>query len=154
MEDRQPWMAGRIGHDHRKQARILVVHVAELKAVIGGEGRQAKALPVEEILRYRQGDPGARRRQCGVGHDEPLERLDVRDPRILAAATTRPSLVRRVGLKGDAHPIDAGRVAIVVEAHAGDADSRVVASSDESWKQVQLAVRPADRGRVQHTFGL
>ena len=49
----------RIGNGDGEDAGILVVHAIELDTVIRAEGREPQSLPVEQVLRYCQGDPRA-----------------------------------------------------------------------------------------------
>ena len=50
---------GVIGDGDGEEAGILVVHVDEIDAVVGSKGRQPQSLPVEQILRFGQGNPRA-----------------------------------------------------------------------------------------------
>jgi hypothetical protein len=67
-----------------------------------------------------------RRERC-IGHDVTMERFDVGDPWIFAAAATIGSaLIIGLGLKRDAEPLDARWIPDFIEDYAGDADARIV----------------------------
>ena len=99
--------------------------------------------------------PWSDRRKGRVGHHVLFQRLDVRNPGILAAPPAVGSqLVRHFGLERNAEPFDAARVAGVVEEDPEDANAREVPSSNHSGKQVELSVRTA-RGRgIEDSFDL
>ena len=144
-----------IGNGDGEEAGILVVHVDEIDAVIRTKGREPETLPVEQILRYGQGDPWAFGRKRRVRHHVALERFDKRDARIFAATTAvGPPLVVGFRLERDAEPLDAARIAGLIEPHARDADARVVAPRDEPRKQVELTIRPTNGRRIQDAFDL
>jgi hypothetical protein len=48
-----------IGNGDGEKAGILIVHVNEIDIVKRRKGRKSDPLPVEQILRNRQGNPGA-----------------------------------------------------------------------------------------------
>ena len=77
---------GVIGNGDGEDAGVLVVHVDEINALKGFKGRQPDPLPMEQILRHRQGNSGTARRKRRVSHDVMLERLDKGNAGILAAA--------------------------------------------------------------------
>src|ERR1017187_1360397 len=56
VQDRQCWLSRWIRNGDRKDAGIFVVHAVELNALIRQEGNQPQALPMEQVLRYGQGD--------------------------------------------------------------------------------------------------
>jgi hypothetical protein len=60
--------AGRIRNHGGEEARILAIHVAEIDVAAGCESRESQTLPMKEIFRNSQGNPGATRRPCRVGH--------------------------------------------------------------------------------------
>ena len=94
-------------------------------------------------------------RKCRVGHHVALERFHERDTRILAAAAAvGPPLIIGFRLQCDAEPLDATRIAGLIESNAGDADARIIASRHEPWKQIELAIRAADGSRIQDAFDL
>ena len=126
-----------IGKGDGEEAGVLVINVDKIDAVIRSKGCKPQSLPVKQILRGRQGDPGTDRREGRVSHHVALERFDKRDTRVLAAATTvGPPLVIRFGLQRDAEPLDSGRVAGTIELHAGYAEARVIALRDQTREQV------------------
>src|ERR1019366_7714741 len=108
MEDGEFGSSGWIRDGNRKETGIFVVHVAELEAVIRREGRDPQTLPVEEVLRYGQGDPWALGGKRRVRHHIAPERLHERDPSILAATAAVGTLLK-IGcrLQCDAEPLDA-----------------------------------------------
>ena len=52
-------MPGRIRNGDGEEAGVFVVHVVEINALIRAEGREPQTLPVEEVLRYCEGDARA-----------------------------------------------------------------------------------------------
>ena len=58
-------------------------------------------------------------------------------------------LVVGLRLQCDAEPLDPYRIAGVIEANPRDADARIIASRDEPWKQIKIAVRTANGSRIQ-----
>ena len=66
VEQGQLRLTGWIGDNSREEACILVVYVAEFDAVCRSESSESKASPVEDIFRYRQGNPRAMGRPCRV----------------------------------------------------------------------------------------
>jgi hypothetical protein len=71
------------------------------------------------------------------------EWLDKGNSRVFAAASpARKSLIVRSRLEGNAESFDAARIAIVIELHASDPDSRVVTLRHESRKKIELTIRP------------
>ena len=124
VEDGQFRVPGWIGNGDGEEAGIFVVHVGEFDALIRAEGREPEALPVEEVLRYGQGDPWAIGRKCRVSHQVAPERFHKRDPRILAAAPAAGlQLIVGFRLQCDAEPLDACRIAGFVESHSCNADA-------------------------------
>jgi len=124
MEHGQLHFPGVIGNGDREDAGILVIHVDEINASKGFKGRQPNPLPMEQILRHGQRNSGSVRRKRRISHDVMLERLDKRNPGILAsAAAVRTPLVVCFRLKRNAEPLDSSRVAGFVEFYAGDTDS-------------------------------
>ena len=124
VEQGQLHFPGVIGNGDGEDAGVLVVHVDEINALKGLEGRQPDPLPVEQILRHRQGNSGSARRKRRVSHDVMLERLDKGNPRILAAAAAvRSPLVISFRFERDAETFDSARIAGFVEFYAGDADA-------------------------------
>ncbi len=110
---------------------------------------------MKQILRYGHGNPWADGRERRVSHHVALKRFDERDTRILAAtAAVGPTLIIGFRLQCDAEPLDSTRIASFVEFYAGNADARIIAPRDEPWKQVKLAVRAANGGRIQDAFSL
>ena len=104
---------------------------------IRAEGREPQTLPVEEVLREGQGNPRAFGRKRRVSHHVTLEVFAKSDPRILAAsAAIRPQLIIRFGLQCDAEPLDARRVAGLIELHSRDADARVISLRDQTREEV------------------
>ena len=145
----------RIGNGHGEDAGILVVHAVELDAFIRAEGREPQTLPVEQVLREGQGNPRAFGRKRRVSHHVTLEVFAKSNPRILtASAAVRPQLVIRFGLQCDAEPLDARRVAGLIELHSCDADARVIPLRDQTREEVKLTIRAANPGRVQDPFDL
>ena len=110
---------------------------------------------MKQILRYGQGDPWAFGRKRRVSHHVTLERFDKRDTRILAAAAAvGPQLVIGFRLQRDAEPLDAGRIAGLIELHSCDADARVISPRDQAREEVKLTIRAANGGRIQDAFDL
>ena len=79
-------LAGRVRDQHRKNAGVLVVHAIESNAMIGTKCRKPESAPVEQIVGDGDFDSRATARKRGVGHNVALQRLDIRDARILASA--------------------------------------------------------------------
>ena len=73
--------------------------------------------------------------------------------RVFDATAVRSLFVRLSRLERDAEALHARRISVLVEAHAGDADARVIAAGHQPREEVHLAVRAADGGRIEHTFG-
>ena len=61
VEKGQLHFPGVIGNGDGEDAGVLVVHVDEINALKGFKGRQPDPLPVEQILRHRQGNSGSAR---------------------------------------------------------------------------------------------
>jgi len=59
MEHGELHFPGVIGNGDGEEAGILVVHMDEIDIVKRLKGRKPDPLPVEQILRNRQGNPGA-----------------------------------------------------------------------------------------------
>ena len=119
-----------------KEAGVFVIHVAEFDTVVRTKSREPQALPVEEVLRYGQGDPWASGRKCRVSHHVTLQRFHESDPRILAAsAAIGPPLIIGFRLQCDAQPLDAYRIAGCIEPHAGNADARVIPRATSRGKR-------------------
>ena len=109
VEKSQLHLPGVIGNGDGEDAGVLVVHVDEINALKGFKGRQPDPLPVEQILRHRQGNSGSARRKRRVSHDVMLKRFDEGDAGILAAAATvRPPLIINFRLKRNAETFDSG----------------------------------------------
>ena len=124
VQEGQLHLPGVIGNGDGEDAGVLVVHVDEINTLKGFKGRQPDPLPVEQILRHRQDNPGTVRRKRRVSHDVMLERLDKGDARILApAAAVRSPFVIHFRFECDAESFDSGRVAGLVEFYAGDTDA-------------------------------
>ena len=155
VEDGQLHLPGVIGNGDGEDAGILVVHVDEIDAAIRVKRGKSHALPVKQVLRYRQGDPWADRGKRRIRHDIALEPLHKRDARILTTATAvSPVLVVGLRLERDPEPLDAGRVAGLVESNPGNPDTRIIALRDESGKQVKLTIRTANDRGIENTLGL
>ena len=123
--------------------------------VVRLEGSQPEALPAEQVFGYRQRDPWAVRRMCGVSHHVASEWFDKRDTRILAAAgAVLPQLVIRFGLQCDTEPLDSVRITGLIEQNSRYADAGVVAPPDQSREEVELTIRTTHSGWVQDAFGL
>ena len=155
VEDGHFRMPGWIRNGDGEQAGVFVVHVVEFDALIRAEAREPEALPVEQILRYCQGDPRALGRKCRVSHQVALQRLHERDPGILAAtAAIGPQLIIGFGLQRDAQPLDARRIAGCIEPHSCNADARVVPFRNQPREQVEFAIGAANGRRIQDAFDL
>ena len=150
MEHGHLHFSGVIGYGDGEEAGILVVHVDEINAVVRREGRKPQPLPVDQIVRYGQGNPRADGRKRRVSHHVALQRFHECDARIFAAtAAVRQPLVVGLRLQCDAEPLDPYRIAGVIEANPRDADARIIASRDEPWKQIKIAIRTANGSRIQ-----
>ena len=113
-----------IGNGDREDAGVLVVHMDKINALKGFKSRQSDPLPVKQILRHRQGNPGSTRRKRRVRHDVMPERLDKGNAGILAApASVRFPLVISFRLKHNAETFDSRRIAGIVEFYACNADA-------------------------------
>lgn len=66
----------------------------------------------------------------------------------------RPEFIVRLRLQGAAPPLDAGRIARLVEDDPRNADARKIARCDKSRKKVELPVRTAHGRWIQHAFDL
>ena len=73
---------------------------------------------------------------------------------LTASAAVGPQLVIRFGLERDAEPLDARRVAGLIELHSCDADTRVISLRDHAREEVIVTIRAANPGRVQDPFDL
>jgi hypothetical protein len=140
---------GWIGNGDREEARIFVIHVVKFDTVIRAKGRESKALPVEEVLRYSQGDPWTFRRKRRVDYDLALKRFDKGDAGILATtAAIGPPLIVGFGFQRDAEPFDPGRIARSIEPHSHNADARVIIFRDKPRKEIEPAGRSTRGGRI------
>jgi hypothetical protein len=155
VENGQLRLPGWIGNGDREEARVFVIHVVKFDTVIRTEGREPQTLPVEEVLRYSQGDPWHPGRKRRVGHYIALKRFYEGNTRILAAtAAIGPALIIGFGLQRDAEPLDPCRIASLVEPHPRDADTRVIIFRDQSREEVKLTIRATRSSRIQDPFDL
>ena len=124
VEDGQFRVPGWIRNGDGKQTGIFVIHISEFDALIRAEVGEPEALPVEEVLRYGQGDPRTSDRKCRVSHQVAPQWFHKRDPRILAAALAAGlQLIVGFRFQRDAKPLDACRIAGIVESHSCNADA-------------------------------
>src|ERR1035438_866542 len=129
--------------------------MGEINSFEGFKGCQADPLPVEQVLRHGQGDPGAVRRERRVRHDIMLEWIHKGNARILAStAAIRSPLVIGFWLQRDAKPLNTDRFPTRIELDSCNADAREVTLGDDPWKQVQLTIRAPNGSRIQHAFCL
>jgi hypothetical protein len=137
-----------------EEAGILVVHTAEVDAVLPKLSKP-QALPMQQVLRYGQGDAWAGGRQRRVGHHVASERFDKGDTRVLAAAAAvGPPLVISFGLEHNAEPLHPARVAGSIEQGPGNTNARVIARRNQPREEVKLPIRATGGSRVEDTFGL
>ena len=105
-----------IGNDGREEAGIFVIYVIEFETFRRGKRSESQTSPVEEIVRYRQGNPRTIGRPCRVGHQISLKRPNKGNARIFAAsATVGSQLIIGFQLQCDAKPLDACRIAGFIE---------------------------------------
>ena len=116
VEQGQLRLPGWIGNHGREDAGIFVVYVAEFDAVCRGKSSEPRTSPVEDIFRYREGDPQALGRPCRVSHQVALKRRHKRDARILAAtAAVGPPFINGFRFEGDTEPLHPNRIAGFIE---------------------------------------
>ena len=126
-----------------KHARVFVIDIVEFDVLIGPKGGKPHSFPVEEIFRHRQCDSRTARRKCRVAHDVTLQRFYKGDARILTAASAPgPLFIISLRFECDAQPLDTYRIAVFIEAHARDANARVVAMGSQPREEVKLAIGP------------
>jgi hypothetical protein len=84
-----------------------------------------------------------------------LQGFHIGDTRILAAASAVwPPLIIRVRLQCDSEPLDAYRIAGLIEPNSCNADPRVVIPGGEPRKQVEFTIRTTNGSRIQDAFDL
>jgi hypothetical protein len=155
VEEREFRFPGWVRNGDREYAGVFVIHLAGIDATIRRKGRQPHALPVEEVLRYCPGDPGASGRERCVSHDVTLQRFHESNTRIFAAsAAIRAPLIIGFRLKRDAQPLDAYRIASFIEPHSCNADSRVISPRNQPREEVEFTVRATSGSRIQDAFDL
>ena len=72
----------------------------------------------------------------------------------LAASAVFQQLVAGLRFQGDAHALNARRIAGVVEQYPRDANARIVAASHETRKKVKLPIPRANGSRVEDALHL
>ena len=142
------------GNRDGEKQRIFIVHIIEIQSVTGAKRGQASAFPMEQIFRQRQRNSRPARGERRISHDVALQGLDKSDARVLTAAAARAQLVIDRGLQRNAQPFDAHRIAVIIEAHAGDANARIIAARDQARKKIEMAVRTPSHSGVQNSFRL
>ena len=115
---------------------------------------EAQPAPRPQVVGDGQGDTRARETPRDVRHHVQVERFHIGHPRVLTAAGARAQLVWLLGLERVAKALDARGIALIVELDPCDPDPRVVALTDDTWEQIELAVGPPRGGRVEHTLAL
>ena len=155
VKQRQLRLPGGIWNGGGEWAGILVVNGAEIQSLKRSKGNKPEPLPVKEVRRASGSDAGAARRASRICHEVALQWFDERDARVFAAsAAVDPTLIVGFRLQSDAETLDAFRVSRCIEPHSGNTDARVVPKRNQSWKEVQLAVRATSGRRIQDAFGL
>ncbi len=138
----------------RRDVSALFSSMIVLEGFLPGSP-EPQSLPVEQILRYGEGDPRALGRKCRVSHDVALQRLHECDTRILAAtAAIRSPLIISFRLERNAETLDACRITGSIKPHSYNADARVIPPRHQSREEVERAIRATNRSRIQDAFDL
>ncbi len=123
VQDGQCRLSRWIGNRDGEYAGILIVHVIEIDAVIRAKPGEPQTAPVEQVLRYSEGDSGSFARQRGVSHHVAAERLDERDARVLTTTSAvRKPLVIGFRFQSKAKSLDACRLTGLIKSNPGDTD--------------------------------
>jgi len=118
------------------------------------ESGEAEPPPVEQIVRDGDGDARTMTRQRRIGHHVRLERLDEAYAGIFAAPACLREFVVGLGRQRHAEPLDARRIAPVIEENPGQANARVVATPDQAREKIEAAVLGTDDCRIEHALDL
>ncbi len=155
MQQRDARAAGRAGDELGEEDDVLVREQVQigLELRLVGELDGPEPVPRHGVGRVGERRLGAERTVRDVGHHVQAERVEEGDARVFDAGILPTVFPALIGREHHAEPLDADGDA-VLDDDLGACDARDVARRDDARVQVQLAIRPPGRARVEDALRL